>query len=97
MVGVNEDVIAGGVIINRLSPNPTSDVSSVSISLPREMNVSMTLVDASGSVVATIVNQTMSAGSHRIQIEAARYSSGAYMLQTVVGGARQIQTMMIVK
>ena len=54
-------------------------------------------VDASGSVVATIVNQTMSAGSHRIQIEAARYSSGAYMLQTVVGGARQIQTMMIVK
>jgi len=90
-------VIAGGVVIDRVAPNPIQGSATVSISLPRSMNVSMTLVDASGSVVATITNGQLPAGSHRLSIEAANVASGMYALQTIVEGARHLQTVVIMK
>ena len=97
VVSVDEDIIAGGVVIDRVTPNPISGSGAVSISLPRSMNVTMTLVDASGSAVATITNGVLPAGPHRFSIDAASMSSGMYALQTVVEGARHLQTVMIMK
>ncbi len=97
VVSVDEDVIAGGVVIDRVAPNPINGSGSVTITLPRSMNVTMTLVDASGSTVATITNGLLPGGSHQMSIDAAAVSSGMYALQTIVDGARHLQTVMIMK
>ena len=97
VVSVDEDVFANGVVIGRVAPNPVASGADVTITLPASATVTMTLVDASGTVVATIANDMFAAGSHTLNIEAARLPSGAYMLQTVVGGGRHMQQVMIIK
>lgn len=97
VVSVNEDVIAGGVTINRVAPNPIHATANVQLTLPSAATVQMNLVDASGQVVATIANGLMTAGTHELEINAAPVASGMYMLQTIVGGARHLQTVMVVK
>jgi len=97
VVSVDEDVVAGGVIIDRVTPNPVAGQANVSVTLPRMMNVTMLLVDASGSVVATITNGTMAQGTHVLPVNGASVASGIYALQTIVDGARHLQTVVIVK
>ena len=97
VVGVDEDLFANGVVIGRVSPNPVSNSATVSISLPSSMSVSMNLIDASGSIVATVSVGVLDAGDHGINLETAMLPSGAYMLQTVVGGGRHMQQVMIIK
>jgi hypothetical protein len=97
VVSVEEDVVAGGVIIDRVTPNPVAGQANVSVTLPRMMNVTMLLVDASGSVVATITNGTMAQGTHVLPVNGASVASGIYALQTIVDGARHLQTVVIVK
>ena len=57
----------------------------------------MVLVDASGAVVATIAQGSMAQGSHVLTVNGASVASGVYGLQTIVDGARHLQTVVIVK
>jgi len=94
--GVDGDVIAG-VVIGRVAPNPVLGVSTVDVTLPSTTQMSITLIDATGSAVATIVNGAVTSGTHRFMIEATTVSSGVYHLLTVINGVPSMQSVMIIK
>jgi hypothetical protein len=93
---VDGDVIAG-VVVGRVAPNPVLGVSTVDVALPSATQMSITLVDATGSAVATIVNGAMTSGTHRFMIDATTVSSGVYHLLTVINGVPSMQSVMIIK
>lgn len=94
---VDGDVVAGGATIGRVSPNPILGLSTINVTLPSAMNLTISLIDATGSTVATVANGTISAGSHRFVIDASVVSSGVYHVMTVINGVPSMQSVMIVK
>jgi hypothetical protein len=97
VTSVDNDVYAGGLMISAVAPNPASSDALVSVSLAHPARVTMTLIDASGSAVATIVDAELQSGEYGLTIDTGMLSSGVYMLNTVSGSTRHVQSIIVVK
>ncbi|NQW30368.1 MAG: immunoglobulin domain-containing protein [Ignavibacteria bacterium] len=97
VVSVDEDVVAGGATISRVTPNPVNTVSTVTVTLPRMAHVTMKLVNASGVIVLTVADVSSAADVLRFDIDSSNLASGMYMLVTTINGASSVQTLAIVK
>lgn len=67
-----------------IAPNPTNDVTSVTMSLPEASNIKMELVDVLGKNVTSILNREMSNGTHKFDIDLASRTAGVYYLRIFV-------------
>jgi len=67
-----------------ITPNPIADAANLSLTLPRESNVQITLYDAAGSAVQKLQNKPMSTGTHTIAINSQNLSNGAYFATLVI-------------
>jgi len=60
-------------------PNPVVTTTTISFELPlNNDNVQVLILDEEGNLKDTILNQSMSAGSHKVIWDATRYASGIY-------------------
>lgn len=67
-------------------PNPTSDETTISLTLASNVPVTITVNDVTGKVVSTIENgKTLNAGTHNLALNTANYTSGVYYV-TVKSG-----------
>jgi hypothetical protein len=64
--------------LNQNYPNPFNPVTMISYQLKVKSHVTITVYDLLGREVAALVNQEQSAGSHSVEWNAAKYSSGVY-------------------
>ena len=76
----------GGITLNAVVPNPVSNVSTLSYNLSNAGNVEVKLYDMRGSVVAELVNEYQTVGSHEATINATNLSSGTYRVVLSVDG-----------
>jgi len=67
-----------------ITPNPIADAANLSLTLPRESNVQITLYDAAGSAVQKLQNKPMPTGTHTIAINSQNLSNGAYFATLVI-------------
>jgi len=75
-----------------VAPNPFADQFRVTVNLPVEANVSLTLVDAFGRQVARpMVDVRMPAGAFETGVETGHLSQGMYYLMIEAGDARLVQ------
>ena len=95
--GVDDLVFANGVSVSHVMPNPANTRASISVTLPTENVVTLTLVDASGTVVFELVTGTLNAGTYSLEIGTSTISNGVYALRTSVGGNSNVQTVVVVK
>jgi hypothetical protein len=70
-VSVVTSVETGGGVptefaLNQNYPNPFNPTTEIAFSVPKQTPVKIVIYGLSGDVVATVVNQTMSAGNYRI-------------------------------
>ena len=93
---VSEQVV-GGALVGRLAPNPTANASSLSVTMVAPAMVNVTVVDASGSIVLNVVNAQLPAGDNRLPILTSQLASGVYTVQTVIGGERSVQQLVVLK
>jgi Leucine-rich repeat (LRR) protein len=63
-----------------VQPNPTDDVTLLHYALRESGNVTLTLVDAKGSVVKTLLSGLHQAGEYELSANLGDVSQGAYML-----------------
>lgn len=73
-------------VLEQNFPNPFNPATTISFTIPRKAHVTLTVFDLLGNEVATLVRQSVGAGTHRIPFSAAEYglASGVYLyrLQT---------------
>jgi len=70
----------------KIYPNPFSNSATISFSLPASQNVSLKIYDVTGRLVATLADETLSAGNHLLQWNTTNengnaVSKGIYLLQ----------------
>ena len=95
--GVDDLVVAGGALIGRVVPNPVLGVSSIDVTLPSTMRMTISLIDVTGSQVMTIIDGISPAGGHHFIIDSAILASGLYHVVTIVNGVPSMQPVIIVK
>lgn len=65
----------------RIRPNPVGTHGAVTVVLPHERNVQLTLVDALGRTVSTLADRTLRTGSHEFPFDTQQLTPGTYFIK----------------
>lgn len=76
-------------------PNPFSDYSTITFSLPVEKHVLMELFDATGRKVQTLTDRSFGPGSHRVGVDAKLLEPGIYSYRLQADSSSAIRQMVI--
>ncbi len=96
VTGVDEQFV-GGAMVSRLAPNPAATATTLNISMSAPAMVTVTVVDAAGNTILTVNNAQLPAGNNRLPIVTAQLPSGVYTVQTIIGGDRSVQQLVVLK
>lgn len=78
-------------------PNPFNPFTTIKYQIPKSGFVKLTVFDALGRVVKTLVNESKPAGNYDVTFDASNYSSGVYFYKIETGNFTDIKKMMLVK
>jgi hypothetical protein len=78
-------------------PNPCNPSTSIDFSLAGEAFVKLTVFDALGREVATLVEEPLATGSYSIHFNAAGVNSGTYFYHLSAGKFSQTKKMIVIK
>lgn len=78
-------------------PNPFNPTTNINYVMPEQAHVRITVYDVLGREVAMLVNEVMSAGTHTVNFDAARLSSGMYIYRMEAGSKILTNKMMLIK
>lgn len=83
--------------LNGNYPNPFNPSTQISFNVDQNTFVSLKVFNMLGQEVATLVNQPMQKGTHNIEFNASKLSSGMYIYRLVADNHVQTKKMMLVK
>ncbi|MBO6620982.1 MAG: T9SS type A sorting domain-containing protein [Balneola sp.] len=78
-------------------PNPFNPSTNIEYSLPEQANVTLTIYNMLGQKVATLVNETLAAGTYSQTWDASSVSSGVYFYRLKAGNKIFTKRMLLVK
>jgi len=78
-------------------PNPFNPTTTIEFSLPARSFVKLTIYDALGQEVETLVNEEKQAGIHRIQFNGSNLPTGVYFYRLEAGNFVDTRKMVLVK
>jgi hypothetical protein len=78
-------------------PNPFNSSTTIAFELPTLGEVNLTVFDLLGRHVATLVNEELAAGLHRVQFDGSKLTSGIYVYHLQTGEHVQTRKLMLVK
>ncbi len=79
-------------------PNPFNPSTSLTVNLPQNADLTVTVYNISGQQVATLASGVATAGSHTYSFDASNLSSGLYFIRaTVPGQLNQIRKVTLMK
>ena len=78
-------------------PNPFNPTTQIEFALPETGFVRLDVYNMIGQQVATLVNETVSAGSHTVSFDAGALSSGIYLYRLQAGSTVLTKRMTLVK
>jgi hypothetical protein len=87
----------GDYQLNQNYPNPFNPVTTINYSIAKEGNVNLTVYNAIGSKVATIVNGYKPAGNYSVQFNGINLVSGIYFYTLESGNYRAAKKFILMK
>ena len=78
-------------------PNPFNPVTTISFTLSERSEVSLTVYNAIGQRIATLVDRQKDAGSHSVTFDATELASGLYLYRIQAADFVKTRKMMLVK
>ena len=98
-VGIAEDIVgsAGTCALAQNYPNPFNPSTTIRYALPERSHVTITIFNALGQVVSTLVESEMEAGYHEVTFDASQLSSGIYLYRLTAGHFVQTRKMIVLR
>jgi len=78
-------------------PNPFNPTTAINYSLAKDGNVKLTVYDAIGCKVATIINENKAAGSYSVQFNGSNLASGIYLYRLESGNYSAVKKFILLK
>lgn len=78
-------------------PNPFNPVTNISFKLNNISNVTLKVYDATGRLIANLVNGTMESGIHTVQFDGNNLNSGVYFYELNINGKKYTNKMLLMK
>ena len=78
-------------------PNPFNPATVINYSIPQNSFVTLKVYDVIGNEVATLVNQTQSAGKYEVRFDASNLSNGVYMYSIKTDNFTSTKKMILMK
>jgi len=78
-------------------PNPFNPSTKISFQIPKNSFVTLKIIDLLGNEIATLINQEITAGSHKVDFDASQLSSGIYFYKLTVDNFTGMKKMTILK
>jgi hypothetical protein len=78
-------------------PNPFNPITTITLSLPSRLFVSLKILDALGRQIATLVSGELSAGTYTKQWNGSNTSSGVYFYRLQVGPFRETKNFILLR
>lgn len=90
------------ILLHPVHPNPFNAATNIRFELAGSAPIKLTIVDASGRLVRTLVDRTMEPGSYDVTWDGTdssnrRIASGVYYARVQTGGQVRVQTMVVVE
>ena len=86
-----------GFDLRQNAPNPFSSSTAIAYSLEQNANVQLFVLDLSGRIVESLVNEYQQAGNHNIVWDAGRYENGVYIYKLIVNGKAASNRMILMR
>jgi len=78
-------------------PNPFNATTTISFSLPKADNVSLSVFDVAGRNIATLVNGYRSAGNQRVSFDGKALPSGEYFYRLKAGNVSETKKLVLIR
>ncbi len=78
-------------------PNPFNPTTNISFDVPVASHVELSIFNVLGQKVETLVDQELEAGTHQVEWDASRYSSGIYFYRISADNFTETKKMAFVK
>ncbi|HXX65216.1 MAG TPA: T9SS type A sorting domain-containing protein, partial [Bacteroidota bacterium] len=78
-------------------PNPFNPTTRISFTIPATAMVQLKVYNVLGQEVATLVNETMTNGSHTVTFDASKLASGVYLYKITAGNFVSTKKMVLLK
>jgi photosystem II stability/assembly factor-like uncharacterized protein len=78
-------------------PNPFNPTTKIGFSLPSKGLVEITVFDAAGREISTIIKQELIAGYHETEFDGSEFASGVYFYRIKSGDFTDVKKMILVK
>ncbi len=78
-------------------PNPFNPTTYIRFQLPNESNVKLTVYDAIGREVVTLINNRLNAGTYTVEWNAKNMASGVYLYRIEAGNFVKTNKMLLLK
>lgn len=98
LTGVDDEAsVPERFVLAQNYPNPFNPSTKISYALPSGSNVTLTIYNALGQEVSTLVNEYKNAGSYEADFSAANLSSGVYFYTMKAGAFTETKKMILMK
>ncbi len=95
--GVSLKTSQDGFVLGASYPNPTNGQAAIELTLPKDANVRIDLLNATGELVRTAFSGHLSSGTQTVTIDAKGLPSGTYFYMLTSGDVRLTRQLSLVK
>lgn len=89
--------LPGGYALHQNYPNPFNPTTRIEFEIPESDHVTVSILDALGRHISTLMEQTLSAGSHTVAFDGSGMSSGTYFVRLTVPQGSATTKMILLK
>lgn len=96
-VGIDNESTPMMSSLNQNYPNPFNPTTSINYTTNLTGSVKLTVMNAKGETVATLVNNSVAAGNHSVSFDGSKFNSGVYFYKLTTPNSTITKKMLLVK